>query len=101
MAGNVWEWTLDEWQPEYRPDAIADPIAGGSVRDDAIPRVRGRRVIRGGSYAGAVVNLRTHWRGRHDVINATDFVGFRCAYPATTYSAAAPTGSATTWPSNR
>lgn len=81
MAGNVWEWVLDAWEPAYAPASRTDPIAGGPVRDDAIREVGGRRVIRGGSYGGAVVNLRTRWRDSHEVTNATDFVGFRCARP--------------------
>jgi formylglycine-generating enzyme required for sulfatase activity len=81
MAGNVWEWVMDEWEPAYSGEARTDPIVGGPVPDEAIDEVRGRRVIRGGSYGGAVVNLRTRWRDSHEVTNATDFVGFRCAYP--------------------
>lgn len=81
MAGNVWEWLLDEWKPEYSGEPRADPIVGGPVPDDSIERVLSRRVLRGGSFGGGVVNLRTRWRDSHEVTNATDFVGFRCAYP--------------------
>ena len=42
--------------------------------------VDGRRAVRGASYAGSVVNLRTRWRDSHVVTNAIGFVGFRCAY---------------------
>ena len=83
LAGNVWEWMLDEWEPVYsnsdRPRT--DPIVGGEVADDTFQDIEGRRVIRGGSFAGAVVNLRTRWRDSHIVTNATEFVGFRCVYP--------------------
>lgn len=81
MAGNVWEWLLDEWKPEYSGEPRADPIVGRLVGDDAIDRVSGRRGLRGGSYGGGVVNLRTRWRDSHEVTNATDSVGFRCVYP--------------------
>ena len=80
MAGNVWEFALDEWRPGYSTESQADPIAGGAVPGD--PRtVQGRRVLRGASFAGGVVNLRTRWRDSHEVTNAVGFVGFRCAYP--------------------
>jgi formylglycine-generating enzyme len=80
MAGNVWEWLLDAWEPVYSSEARADPVIGGHVSDDAIRDVGGRRAIRGGSYGGAVVNLRTRWRDSHEATNATDAVGFRCVY---------------------
>lgn len=81
MAGNVWEFVLDTWPSAYPAESQADPIAGGDVPDAALRTIRGRRVIRGGSYAGAEVNLRTRWRDSHLVSNAAAFVGFRCVYP--------------------
>jgi len=82
VAGNVWEIMLDEWQPAYTDRAQTNPMAGGVVSDDKLRSVNGRRVLRGGSYDGGVVNLRTRWRDSHEVTNAKAFVGFRCAYSA-------------------
>jgi formylglycine-generating enzyme required for sulfatase activity len=80
MAGNVWELALDAWAPAYAgPGAIED--VPERIPDD-LRLVRGRRALRGGSFGGAVVNLRTRWRDSHEVLNAVAFVGFRCAYPA-------------------
>ncbi|MEQ1760310.1 MAG: formylglycine-generating enzyme family protein [Vicinamibacterales bacterium] len=56
LAGNVWEFTADAWTSP------------------------GRRVLRGGSYGGGPVNLRTRWRDSHEERNAVAFVGFRCGY---------------------
>lgn len=81
LAGNVWEWILDEWEPAYRGKPAIDPIVGEPVADEAIHTITGRRVIRGGSFAGSVINLRTRWRDSHVVTHAAAFVGFRCAYP--------------------
>ncbi len=81
MAGNVWEWILDAWGPYDERPAI-DPVAGGPVPVEAALSVEGRRVVRGASFGGSVVNLRTRWRDSHVVTNAVEFVGFRCAYPA-------------------
>ena len=81
LAGNVWEFLHDDWQP-YTEDPAVDPVAGRPLADDALQRVRGRRAVRGASYGGSVVNLRTRWRDSHVVTNAIGFVGFRCAYPA-------------------
>ena len=82
MAGNVWEFALNEWRAGDRAGANVNPVEGGEVPADPSV-VRGRRVIRGGSFGGAVVNLRTRWRDSHEVTNAVAFVGFRCAYPST------------------
>lgn len=57
---------------------LAIPVA----TDEQLLAVRGRRSIRGRSFAASVVNLRTRWRDSHDVTNAVGFVGFRCAYSA-------------------
>ncbi len=81
MAGNVWEWLLDEWEPVYSGEPRSNPIGGGPVADDAMRSIRGRRSVRGASFAGGAVNLRTRWRDSHVVTNAVEFVGFRCAYP--------------------
>jgi len=81
MAGNVWEFVLDEWKSGYPAEPQRDPIVGGAVPMDLVS-VQGRRVLRGGSYGGGDVNLRTRWRDSHEVKNAVAFVGFRCAYPS-------------------
>jgi iron(II)-dependent oxidoreductase len=82
MAGNVWEYTLDEWG-SYNPSAQVNPVAGWSLfLDDSFYSVTTRRVIRGGSYGGAPVNLRVAYRDSHPPDGARDFVGFRCVKPA-------------------
>lgn len=83
LAGNVWEFTLDAWGPGLPSGPQQDPVRGGAVPDD-LAAVQGRRAIRGGSFAGRAVNLRTRWRDSHEVLNAVAFVGFRCAYAART-----------------
>jgi formylglycine-generating enzyme required for sulfatase activity len=58
MAGNVWEYTSDEW-----------PGSGEVLR----------YAIRGGSWQGAAVNLRVRYRDSHPANGAGPHVGFRCA----------------------
>lgn len=84
MAGNVWEFVADEWGP-YAPGAASNPVAGRDLfsAGEAYLRVSTRRVIRGGSYGGAPVNLRVAYRDSHPPEGARDFVGFRCAKSAT------------------
>ena len=86
MAGNVWEYLADEWGP-YSSSAQIDPVAGGSLfPDDAFLAITSRRVIRGGSWGGAPVNLRVTYRDSHPPNGARDFVGFRCAESSNHYS---------------
>lgn len=82
MAGNVWEFLADEWGP-YPSSAQVNPVAGGNLfQDDKFLTVTTRRVIRGGSWGGAPVNLRVAYRDSHPPEGARDFVGFRCAKSA-------------------
>ena len=81
LAGSVWEFLYDAWESDYRPEAQVDPCIGCPVTASDFLSVEGRRAVRGGSFGGSVVNLRTRWRDSHVVTNAIPFVGFRCAYP--------------------
>ena len=91
MAGNVWEFVADEWGP-YSDSPQVNPVAGdfvpffvpfkqakGSASPMTFPGVTTRRVIRGGSFAGAPLNLRVTYRDSHPPDGAQPFVGFRCA----------------------
>lgn len=83
LAGNVWEFLLDEWTDRHPPGPAVDPVVGGPFEGDEWMAVEGRRAVRGASFGGSEVNLRTRWRDSHVVTNAIAFVGFRCAYPIT------------------
>jgi formylglycine-generating enzyme required for sulfatase activity len=64
MAGNVWEFVQDTWKDNY---------------EDNAPFAHDRRVIRGGSFGGARINLRVRFRDSHPANGAAAHVGFRCA----------------------
>ena len=80
MSGNVWEFLADEWSA-YPATPQNNPIAGGNrfLDGDSFLRVTTRRVIRGGSFDGAPVNLWVEYRDSHPPNGSQDFVGFRCA----------------------
>jgi formylglycine-generating enzyme required for sulfatase activity len=81
MTGNVWEFLADEWK-SYPADTRlqVNPVAGGDFfLGDSYRQIKTRRVIRGGSYGGAPVNLRVTFRDSHVPENAVEHVGFRCA----------------------
>lgn len=80
MGGNVWQFLADEWKP-YPDTPQRDPVAGGDrfSAGNSFLKVTTRRVIRGGSYDGAAVNLWVEYRDSHPPNGSRDFVGFRCA----------------------
>jgi formylglycine-generating enzyme required for sulfatase activity len=81
LAGNVWEYCVDEWQPDfYTISPRQNPVAGSNllIAND-FQSVTTRRVIRGGSWGGAPLNLRVAYRDSHPPEGAGPHVGFRCA----------------------
>jgi formylglycine-generating enzyme required for sulfatase activity len=78
MVGNVWEWTLDWFNPEYYATSPSTSPQGPSTGET--------RVIKGGSwfgsnFVGADENdrLRGAQRMGYDPHNTQGSVGFRCA----------------------
>jgi formylglycine-generating enzyme required for sulfatase activity len=83
ISGNVWEFTADEWRA-YSSGDSTNPVAGGDFFEsgDSYLTITTRRVIRGGSWGGAPVNLWVEYRDSHPPDGAQEFVGFRCARSA-------------------
>ena len=72
VHGNVWEWVEDCWHEDYR-DAPSD----GTARKDR--RNCSSRVIRGGTWNGALSTLRSANRTRRSVGRRYHNLGFRVA----------------------
>jgi len=82
MAGNAWEWCLDEYDSSfYAKSPKQNPIAGGSISNVIFnfTNVKSNRVLRGGSWYLNPNNLRVADRN-NNLPTLTDFnIGFRCA----------------------
>ncbi len=67
MAGNVWEWTADDFAP-YFGSFVRPAIAGSRAK-----------VIRGGSFGSDATHVTTTSRGYELADQVSDSIGFRCA----------------------
>jgi sulfatase modifying factor 1 len=70
MSGNVWEWCMDPWHPNY-DDAPSDGTAWKKGGNQSL------RIVRGGSFKSKDWYCRVSYRGRDDKTERTSNVGFR------------------------
>lgn len=85
MAGNAYEWCLDEYDAEFyftfpRDGVARNPLSGANSVEwlmSNFTNVKGPRVIRGGSVGSHVNSLRCATRN-HGGSTRLDVIGFRC-----------------------
>jgi formylglycine-generating enzyme required for sulfatase activity len=90
MQGNVWEWCLDVWRPDYR-EAAPDGRAG--THDPVVPQVVWRYVLRGGSWASPIRQLSLSYRARYMNNFSRPDTGFRIVLATAAAGETTSTGS--------
>ena len=80
MHGNVWEWCLDVWHSNYK----GAPADGSPwLKEDYLPRIAIRRVLRGGAWCRRDFELSASYRYRGTQDFRSDGSGFRIVSSAT------------------
>lgn len=86
MAGNVWEWCLDEYNAEFystfpRDGVARNPLSGANSVEwllNNYTNVNSDRVLRGGAWSAPARSLRCARRYGNKPTFATPHEGFRC-----------------------
>ena len=86
MAGNVFEWCLDAYNPDaYRSLLQRNPVSGGSITSiiNNFANVNNYRVLRGGSWYDIATYVRVAYRLAYAPTHTDSHFGFRCVRAVT------------------
>ena len=84
IAGNVWEWCVDELDVDfYENSPKENPVSGGItlLMSDNFNSIKERRILRGGSWHSTPEILRVAYRYSSEPAVTLSYFGFRCVVP--------------------
>ena len=87
MAGNVWEWCLDEWKFDFYADSPErNPLSGAPTIQwiqENFESVKSARVLRSGSWNSKARSVRVASREFYTPMLTSSVFGFRCVRAVT------------------